>query len=63
VKTTVRRLLLAVRDDGGPGDMWTPGVGIASMRERALQVGGTLKAYATTGGGVVEAAMPLGASD
>jgi two-component system NarL family sensor kinase len=58
-----RRLLLAVRDDGGPGDEWTPGVGIASMRERALQVGGTLTAYATTGGGVVEAAMPLGASD
>jgi two-component system NarL family sensor kinase len=52
--------VLAVRDDGGPGDMWTPGVGIASMRERALQVGGTLTAYATTGGGVVEAAMPLG---
>jgi two-component system NarL family sensor kinase len=58
-----RRLLLAVRDDGGPGEEWTPGVGIASMRERALQVGGTLTAYATAGGGVVEAAMPLGASD
>lgn len=54
-----RRLVLAVLDDGGAGDAWTPGIGIASMRERALQVGGTLTAYATDAGGVVEAALPL----
>jgi signal transduction histidine kinase len=57
------RLVLTVRDDGGAGGAWTPGVGIASMRERALQVSGTLTAYATDDGGVVEAAMPLGMVD
>ncbi|GAA5107073.1 hypothetical protein GCM10023339_04680 [Alloalcanivorax gelatiniphagus] len=58
-----RSLVLAVRDDGGSADGWTPGVGITSMRERSLQVGGTLTAYATGDGGLVEAAIPLGPSD
>ena len=58
-----RGLVLTVRDDGGAGSAWTPGVGIASMRERALQVGGTLTAYATDVGGVVEAALPLGVTE
>ncbi|WP_224276391.1 sensor histidine kinase [Nocardioides lacusdianchii] len=58
-----RGLVLTVRDDGGAGGAWTPGVGIASMRERALQVGGTLTAYATDAGGVVEAALPLGVTE
>ena len=53
-------LLLSVRDDGGHAVDWTPGVGIASMRERSLQVGGTLTAYATGEGGSVEASIPLG---
>lgn len=52
-------LALAVRDDGRSAGEWTPGVGIASMRERSLQVGGTLTAYATREGGVVEASLPL----
>ena len=54
--------MLAVRDDGGAAGAWTPGVGIASMRERSLQVGGTLTAYATDDGGLVEAVLPLGAT-
>ena len=53
-------LALAVRDDGRSAGEWTPGVGIASMRERSLQVGGTLTAYAARDGGVVEASIPLG---
>ena len=53
-------LALAVRDDGPSTTTWTPGVGIASMRERALQVGGTLTASATAGGGLVQASLPLG---
>ncbi|RYB94448.1 hypothetical protein EUA93_08890 [Nocardioides oleivorans] len=53
-------LALAVRDDGRSAGEWTPGVGIASMRERSLQVGGTLTACATGEGGVVEASIPLG---
>lgn len=58
-----RALVLAVRDDGGSAGDWTPGVGIASMRERSLQVGGTLTAYATRDGGLVEASIPLGSAD
>lgn len=61
IRVVDRQLALVVRDDGGTGADWTPGVGIASMRERAAQVGGTLRAYATGDGGVVEAAIPLGA--
>ncbi len=53
-------LVVSIRDDGRSGEPWTPGVGIASMRERSLQVGGTLQISATTGGGWVEARMPLG---
>ena len=53
-------LVLAVRDDGRSTTEWTPGVGISSMRERALQVGGSLRASATGAGGLVEATIPLG---
>ncbi len=53
-------VLLVVRDDGGADRPWTPGVGLDSMRQRALQVGGTLRAGATGGGGRVEATLPLG---
>lgn len=53
-------LVVAVRDDGATDDPWTPGVGLTSMRERSLQVGGTLRAVATPGGGLVEATIPLG---
>lgn len=52
-------LRLVVLDDGRSGE-WVPGVGLASMRERAAQVGGTLTAGATADGGVVEASIPLG---
>ncbi|RYB89421.1 two-component sensor histidine kinase [Nocardioides glacieisoli] len=53
-------LVLDVRDDGRSSTEWTPGVGISSMRERALQVGGTLSATATADGGLVVASLPLG---
>ena len=53
-------LVLAVRDDGASRTAWTPGVGMSSMRERAHQVGGTLRASATGSGGLVEASLPLG---
>jgi two-component system NarL family sensor kinase len=35
-----------------------PGVGITSIRERSLEVGGTLAAYAPSDGGLVEATIP-----
>jgi two-component system NarL family sensor kinase len=45
-----------VRDGGATTGPWRPGVGIASMRERAQELGGTL----TITGGYVQATLPLG---
>jgi signal transduction histidine kinase len=53
-------LVLAVQDNGGSHAPWTPGVGISSMRERAAQVGGTLRATGSASGGLVEATIPVG---
>jgi two-component system, NarL family, sensor kinase len=56
-------LCLAVQDDGAArsanGDGWTPGVGLHSMMERAVELGGTLQAGPTPSGGRVEARLPL----
>jgi signal transduction histidine kinase len=56
-------LVLAVRDDGGTHGASTPGVGTASMRERAAQVGGTFRTTGTPDGWVVEATIPVGRTD
>ena len=53
-------LTLEVSDDGGSGAAWPAGVGTASMRERAAELGGTLNAGPTTGGGRVSVVLPLG---
>ncbi len=52
-------LHVEVRDDGSSAGPWTSGVGVKSMRERAEQVGGTLAAGPSGGGGFVEATIPL----
>jgi signal transduction histidine kinase len=52
-------LHLEVQDDGTSAEEWRPGVGLASMKERAEQVGGTLVAQAGDRGGRVTAAIPL----
>ena len=52
-------LQIEFSDDAGPGAMWTPGVGIASMGERAAEVGGTLTAGPTPTGGIVRARLPI----
>jgi hypothetical protein len=49
---------IAPRSTAGPGPRWAPGVGIASMRERAAEVGGTLTAEPTPTGGLVHARLP-----
>jgi signal transduction histidine kinase len=50
---------LDVDDDGTPGTPWVPGVGLAAMRERAEELGGTLHAGpAPAGGAAVSARFP-----
>jgi signal transduction histidine kinase len=53
------RLRVDVRDAGRKGQAWTPGVGLASMRERAAEVGGTLRISCDPEGSLVEALLPL----
>lgn len=53
-------LHIQIRDDGRPGpDGWSPGVGMASMSERAAEVGGRCEARPGPDGGSVEAVLPL----
>jgi signal transduction histidine kinase len=61
VRITVSdELHIQVRDDGTPGpDGWLPGVGMASMAERAAEVGGRCEARPGPDGGSVEAVLPL----
>jgi len=53
------RLVLQVTDNGSSTEDWRPGVGVASMRERAAEVGGDLTSGATPRGGRVDAVLPL----
>ncbi|GAB3874033.1 sensor histidine kinase [Kibdelosporangium lantanae] len=53
-------LHILVQDDGQPGpDGWRPGVGMASMSERAAEVGGRCEARPGPAGGTVEAVLPV----
>ena len=56
-------LCIEVCDDGttstGAEQAWRPGVGLASMAERAAEVGGTLQAGPAPTGGRVQARLPL----
>ncbi len=52
-------LHLEVTDHGGHTDGWRPGVGMASMRERATELGGSLEAGPGPSGGRVSALLPL----
>ena len=52
-------LVVEVRDAAPHQGEWAPGVGLASMRERALEIGGTFVAGATAHGGRVRAELPL----
>jgi len=60
--TVDERLRLSVADDGrGISVSPTPGVGIASMRARAEELGGSLRVHRGAGGGTtVEAVLPIG---
>jgi signal transduction histidine kinase len=53
-------LRIDIEDDGHSGEPWVPGVGMASMRERAEELGGTFTAGPVAGGGArVVASLPL----
>lgn len=54
-------LLLTIRDDGtGMSETFEAGVGLASMRERALELGGTCKVTSEPGKGTrIQAVLPL----
>ena len=54
-------LVVTVSDDGPTRGTWHAGVGLAGMRERAAELGGTLEAGPTPDGGRVRATYPLGA--
>jgi two-component system NarL family sensor kinase len=61
LRASAGALDLEVTDDGGPGDVWSPGVGLTSMRERAELLGGTFSAAADATGGRVRARLPASA--
>jgi two-component system, NarL family, sensor kinase len=52
-------LEIAVDDDGAGGVSWQPGVGLTSMRERAAELGGIVRAAPDRTGGHVIARLPL----
>ena len=56
-------LCLEIQDDGtaktANGTGWRPGVGLQSMAERVVEVGGALQAGPTPTGGRVQASLPL----
>lgn len=52
-------LTIQVNDNGGPSAPWPRGVGLASMKERVAELGGTLSAGPGLGGGEVNARLPL----
>jgi two-component system NarL family sensor kinase len=57
---TREELVLRVEDDGGSPPPWIPGVGLTAMRERADELGGTLRAGPDEAGGAsVTATFPL----
>ena len=60
--TDAAGLKVTVSDDGCTTGAWSPGVGLASIRTRATEVGGALEAGPTDQGGRVVAILPLGAA-
>lgn len=59
LRADVDRLVLPVTDNGSSAEDWRPGVGVASMRERAAEVGGDVTWGATPCGGRIDAVLPL----
>ena len=61
LRTTADSVALDIRDNGGASDgPWAAGVGLASMRERAIELGGTFSAGPDATGGSVRVTIPCG---
>jgi signal transduction histidine kinase len=60
--TVAGELTIEVHDDGAAADgrAWRAGVGLRSMAERAVELGGSCQAGPTDDGGLVRARLPLG---
>jgi signal transduction histidine kinase len=54
-------LEMIITDDGSATAPWPPGLGLASIKTRASEVGGACEAGPTADGGRVVAVLPLGA--
>ncbi|MGZ8760950.1 MAG: sensor histidine kinase [Aeromicrobium sp.] len=55
-------LSLTIADDGSNDTGWEPGVGLASMRERAEELGGSLRVMARVDGSTIDARLPVSAT-
>jgi signal transduction histidine kinase len=55
-------LEMVITDDGRSAGPWSPGLGLASIKTRASEVGGSCEAGPTAEGGRVAAVLPLRAS-
>lgn len=53
-------LNVEILDDGAVTGMWSPGVGVTAMRERAEELGGVCEAGPSLTGGAVRARLPVG---
>jgi signal transduction histidine kinase len=52
-------LEMVITDDGRSTGPWSPGLGLASIKTRASEVGGSCEAGPTAEGGRVAAVLPL----
>ena len=55
-----RPMIAIVIGDRGSARPWSPGIGLASMRERAEQLGGTFEARSDGAGGRIRVTLPIG---
>jgi signal transduction histidine kinase len=59
IVTDPTRLQIAIEDEGRSTQPWQPGIGLASMKERVEQIGGTLTIRSGPHGTCVTADLPL----
>ena len=58
VATNGPSIVLTVDDDGHVSDTWHAGIGLSSMRERAVELGGTFVASSGPSGFTVKVTYP-----